>query len=217
MSKNNDNSSKITIKVKLMDEDYQDITIDWSDESCENKQQLFNRKIASFIGLPVEYIRWVFIFTQTQNVFVSNRDYLFRQYFNTITEHGNETLSQSLNDGDRFFLIAGFGLIDHECCFDFQISLYNAEMEGINAIQCDRLICHHISTRLWLNKRKKIILYTELMAKIRAGFPEQRYLDDSDEWAKTLVNFNIRQYYSPCCHLRMGIFPQKHLYLRHRG
>uniref|UniRef100_T1KL46 Uncharacterized protein n=1 Tax=Tetranychus urticae TaxID=32264 RepID=T1KL46_TETUR len=219
MSENNDKSSKITIKVKLIDEDYQNITIDWSDESCENKQQLFLQKIASFIGLPVGYIRSVKIYTPTQNNSLYNQENHLRN--SPISElltpiPVNETFNQSLNDGDCFFLLALLGLINHECFFDFQICLYNPEMEGISAIQCDRFICHYTVTRLWLNKRKKIILNSELMAKIRAGFPEQRYSYDGDEWAKTLVNFNIRQYYTPCCRLMMGIFPQRSLYLRHR-
>ncbi len=41
-------TNKVTIKMKLSDEDYHDIVLDWSDESCEYKQQLFMRKVRLF-------------------------------------------------------------------------------------------------------------------------------------------------------------------------
>ncbi|XP_015788837.1 uncharacterized protein LOC107365781 [Tetranychus urticae] len=217
MSGNNDYPSKVTIKMRPSDEDYQDITIDWSDESCEHKQQLFFRKIASFIGLPAKYLSSIYINHTTTLIPLYNTESNF-QYD---PPRVNDTFWRSLNDGDCFLLRSWLRLIDHECLFDLHIDIFSAQREDIHPTQCTLLYCQTINSRSYLNKRKEIILNSAIFPQIRAGFPEQRLgLPDEDLWKKTLVNFNIRQYFNPaCCRVLFGGVNDRHEreYLPHRG
>ncbi|XP_015788824.1 uncharacterized protein LOC107365769 [Tetranychus urticae] len=216
MTVNNDTSSKITIKVRLSDEDYQDITIDWSDESCEHKQQILIRKIASFIGLPIQYIRVVDIYPTTNHISLSNTESHFHTLYVTIPPpRVNETFWQRINDGDCFYLRSSLFLLDHEHPLDLYVDLFSAEREDIHPTECSEFYCQIKNSRSWLDKKKEIILNSEIFPKVRAITSEVRW---TNVWFNTLVDCNILQYFGACCHRYLtNTTKHRRLYFPHRG
>ncbi|XP_025017407.1 uncharacterized protein LOC107366024 [Tetranychus urticae] len=217
MTGNNDSPSKVTIKLKITsDEDYQDVTIDWSDESCELKQLLLIRKIADSIGLPAQYIRFVSLNNTTDVFPLSNTESNFCATYSgpALVDH---TFWQSINDGDCFYLRSFLGLINHECLFDLIVGLFSAEPEYIHPTECSRFYCQIINSRSWLDKKKEIILNSEIFPKIRAALPDEPWGIHGNGRLSTLVNFNIRQYFTPCCRCHTNSGKHERHYPPHRG
>ncbi|XP_015789009.1 uncharacterized protein LOC107365944 [Tetranychus urticae] len=213
MSEDND-STETTIKVKLGDEDYHDIVIDWTDDSCEYKQQLLFRKLAEFTGIPSKHIFNSYIHKEDFPFWLENTDYEYRYDTSPVT---NETLMTNFKEGDCFAIRTRMFMNDERDDL-FSISVDLISSRHFHPTECRHFWCPHKDTRGLLNKRREMILNSGLQAKIKAALPERRYSFEGDEWVKTLVNFNIRQYYGSCCSRNVTI-NTKHTrdYLPHRG
>ncbi|XP_015789082.1 uncharacterized protein LOC107366019 [Tetranychus urticae] len=211
--------NKITIKVKLSGEDYHDIVIDWTDETCEYHQQLY-KQLAAYTGIPIFYIRNSYISKNnfTMPFWLENTDYSWRftrppTVFDK-NERNTEKCRSQFNDGDCFTLricvrICG----DQDQLFDFAVDLIGSNDSHGN--ECSVLWCQHTNTRAVLDKMIRIVTNLELQKKIKAQLPVQ-FTSASDEYKQLLTGYNIRQHlYAPCVCVAGPL--ECRLYLPHRG
>ncbi|XP_015788917.1 uncharacterized protein LOC107365860 [Tetranychus urticae] len=206
MSENN----KTTIKVKLSGEDYHDIVIDWTEETCEYHQQIY-QQLAVYTGIPILYISCSFIANGESFFWLRNTNRLLRY---EARNDSKETVKSKFNDGDCFTLRFCVGILsDHEHLFDVNVDLIDSRNSHGSA--CKQFWCKHQSTRVYLDKIIGILTNSELQKQIKAVLPVERYSDNGDEWSKLLVNFNIKQYCYGFC-TRVG-GQRWRPYLPHRG
>ncbi|XP_015788916.1 uncharacterized protein LOC107365859 isoform X2 [Tetranychus urticae] len=207
MSENN----KTTIKVKLSDEDYHDIVIDWADETCEYHQQIFQQLVA-YTGIPILYINCSIILKDESAILMENTNRLWRA---EILNHTEETVRSRLNDGDCFTLHFDVDLVSgYDHLFDTNVNLIDSSDSHGN--ECKQFWCQHQSTRVYLDKIIGTLTNSELQKKIKAELPAERYSVDGDEWMKLMVNFNIKQYLGGYCTLA-AVRQEFRPYLPHRG
>ncbi|XP_015788830.1 uncharacterized protein LOC107365773 isoform X3 [Tetranychus urticae] len=207
MSENN----KTSIKVKLSGEDYHDIVIDWTDETCEFHQQIF-QQLAAYTGIPILYISCSFIETEESSLLLNNTNCLWRD---SIRNDTKETVRSRFNDGDCFNLRFCVWLSsDHDHLFAVHVDLISSRNSHGN--ECNRSWCQHTNTRVYLDKIIGILTNSELQKKIKAQRPAGRFIDNFNEWMNVLANFDIKQYLYAFCTLNQV---RQHFrpYLPHRG
>ncbi|XP_025017395.1 uncharacterized protein LOC112539256 [Tetranychus urticae] len=214
MNANSNVPGKVTIKVKLSDEDYHDIVLDWSDESCEYKQQLFMRKLASFTRVPIEYFTSVIVSHEQDTRIFHNQETKYRiDMFKPVE---NETFMSIFSDGDCFCLntIFFWSNLDNGLVIQFELE----SSDRANVSQCSRFWCQYTSTRSLMDKRVKILTNSELNAKLNAA-SERRHVDNGAEFRRLYFGYNINQVHSMYFHCRsedMDFLPER-LYSPNRG
>ncbi|XP_015788898.1 uncharacterized protein LOC107365842 [Tetranychus urticae] len=190
MNANSNVPGKVTIKMKLSDEDYHDIVLDWSDESCEYKQQLFMRKLASYTRVPIEYFTCVILFHGRDTHIFHNQETKYRI---GMIEPENETFMSIFNDGNCFCVYTAFCWSDQDNGFVIRFELATPDVANVS--QCDWFWCQYTSTRGLMDKRIKILKNSELNAKLNAE-NERRHDDDGAEFGRLYSDYNINQVHS---------------------
>ncbi|XP_015788914.1 uncharacterized protein LOC107365858 isoform X2 [Tetranychus urticae] len=207
--------NKTTIKVKLGDEDYYDIVIDWTDYRYKYHQQIYDQ-LAVYTGIPHFFMCSSFITNRGSTMMMSNVHRLWR------AQARNESVRffrRRVHDGDCFTLNFNMQfLYDQDEIFHVNVNLTDSRNSHGN--ECNSFWCKYKSTRVYLNKIIGILKNSEFQKQIKAEFPVERYSQDGDElqdeWWKLLPNFNLRQYFQGFCTANLD--PQESRpYLPHRG
>uniref|UniRef100_T1KX47 Uncharacterized protein n=1 Tax=Tetranychus urticae TaxID=32264 RepID=T1KX47_TETUR len=151
----NENNSNTPDKMRHSDEDYHDITIDWSNESFDYRNQLFHQ-LAAYTGIPVEYQ----LLIDVQNPYLPTTGFghlnpgIIKQ---RVREYdvNKEYAMESLYDGDCYFLTTELMSFHDDpsifCCF------YLLHSDLVNENGCNPDYCHHLGSRLFSNKLSQFI------------------------------------------------------------
>ncbi|XP_015791052.1 uncharacterized protein LOC107367819 [Tetranychus urticae] len=198
-----DNLDKVTIKVKVEDEGYHDIVIDWSDGSSPYKDQQVINQLSTIIGIPVELI-WMTILDYAPLNYFDLQNIEHRSFDPWFYEHDapdenepdfmpcnftRENCLGRLNDGDRFVLRTDLTLwVDG--CFSLDIYLYSLDCELYNENNCTQNYCHYSNTRAFIDRRISVVRNTELHNILRARYAE---LPPSVDLASSLENSSQRR------------------------
>ncbi|XP_015791114.1 uncharacterized protein LOC107367874 [Tetranychus urticae] len=189
-------SDKVTIKVKVEDEGYHDIVIDWSDGSFPYKDQQVINQLASIIGIPVEYIFMALLIYAPHNHFdlrnIEHRSFdprlwdidaddpeVFDEDDNALMpcHFTREKCLGRLNDGDRFVMSTDLYL-GSDGCFSLHLWLYSLDCELYNENNCTHHYCHYSSTRTFIDRKVSVATNTELQMILRARYAELPHIVD---------------------------------------
>ncbi|XP_015791115.1 uncharacterized protein LOC107367875 [Tetranychus urticae] len=186
-----DNLNKVTIKVKVENEGYHDIVIDWSDERFPYKDQQVINQLSTIIGIPVELIRLTWLVYAPNNHFhlrnIENKSFNPR-FFEPVEPDEDdldimpylftrENCLGRLNDGDRFVLSSY--LEPEGNCFDMSIWLYSLDCELYNENNCTENYCHYSNTRAFIDRKLSVATNTELHNILRARYAELPDIGDN--------------------------------------
>ncbi|XP_015791060.1 uncharacterized protein LOC107367825 [Tetranychus urticae] len=180
-----DSSDKVTIKVKVADEGYHDIVIDWSDERFPYKDQQVINQLSTIIGIPVELIRMTILDYAPLNYFdlrnIEHKSFDPRFYEDDAPDEDEpdfmpcnftrENCLGRLNDGDRFVLRSYLNW-KLDGCFDITIDLYSLDSEFYNENNCTDNYCHYSNTRTFIDRKVSVARNTELHNILRARYAE---------------------------------------------
>uniref|UniRef100_T1KX44 Uncharacterized protein n=1 Tax=Tetranychus urticae TaxID=32264 RepID=T1KX44_TETUR len=219
MHETNHDSDKITIKIRHSDEDYHDITIDWSNESFDYRKQLFHQ-LAAYTGIPVEHQECV----DVQHASNRSGDLLNTEFkdgiFNEVWDweyDSKELAMNAFHDGDCFLFrtrifTAEFGLF---CRYTLQ------HQSLVNGTGCERYYCHYLARRSF-TKRVSELLKSDELRKI-CDENGLRVREQPDEFRRMNLNLNIAHLTEPVCTAKISAWPDiyrfdaNHMYLRYRG
>ncbi|XP_015791100.1 uncharacterized protein LOC107367862 [Tetranychus urticae] len=219
MHETNHDSDKITIKMRHSDEDYHEITIDWSNESFDYRKQLFHQ-LSAYTGIPVEH-----------NLYVNvNRDlHQSDGLLNTEWKDGSfnvgyawqyDTKEHAMNafrDGDCFLFTTQLFADDNGmyCEYDLQ------HQSLINETGCDRNYCYYLGRRSFTERVSELLKSDELR-KICDENGLKLYVQPA-EFLRMNLNLNIAHLTHPVCTAGISALPglyrfnANHMYLRYRG
>ncbi|XP_015791323.1 uncharacterized protein LOC107368053 [Tetranychus urticae] len=218
MNADNRNPDKITIKVRHSDEDYHEITIDWSNESFDYRKQLFHQ-LSAYTGIPVEHQEYVGVehgsnrsggLTNTEfkdGRYNAGYDWQYWQY------ESKERTRNTFQDGDCFLFRTrifadGSGLI---CRYEL------SHQSLVNAAECNRHYCHYLGRRYFTKKFAVYIKSNELQT-----ISSQR-VQSLEELHRVQLSLNIVHIMEPVCTGRILAWPDhfpfhvNQMYLRYRG
>uniref|UniRef100_T1KX23 Uncharacterized protein n=1 Tax=Tetranychus urticae TaxID=32264 RepID=T1KX23_TETUR len=213
------NSDKITIKVRLSDEDYHDIKIDWSNESFDYRKQLFHQ-LSAYTGIPVEHQEYVAVsraFRHAHGLINTEwKDGIFNEGWNWEYD-SKERAMNAFHDGDCFLFrtqlfAADTGLF---CRYDLQ------HQSLVNETGCDRNYCYYLGRRSF-TERVSELLKSDEMRKI-CDENGLRVGEQPDEFRRMNLNLNIAHLTHPVCTGLILAWPglfrfdANHMYLRYRG
>ncbi|XP_015795299.1 uncharacterized protein LOC107371639 [Tetranychus urticae] len=198
-----DISDKVTIKVKLADEGYHDLVIDWSDRSGKYKGKRVIDQLSTIIGIPSHYIGAAYInFTHNNLVEIFDKDLDERNQ----NEFTKENCLGILNDDFDCFAITTELIF---CRFEFDLCICLESRLLVNDNDCTGNYCHYSNTRAFINRQVAIATNSELVMKIRLKYEEipmdiegiEIYLRKG----KILRDFDIKPFiYGPWCRLTYG-------------
>ncbi|XP_015791032.1 uncharacterized protein LOC107367799 [Tetranychus urticae] len=180
-----DSSDKVTIKVKVENDGYHDIVIDWSDGSSPYKDQQVINQLSTIIGIPVELIWLTWLVYAPNNHFdlhnIEHKSFNPRFYEHDAPDEDEPDLMPyfftrenclgRLNDGDRFVLQTALGW-DRDACLNLWIYLYSLDCELYNENNCTDNYCHYSNTRAFIDRRVSVATNTELQMILRARYAE---------------------------------------------
>ncbi|XP_025017795.1 uncharacterized protein LOC107367800 [Tetranychus urticae] len=204
----------VTIKVKLADEEYHDIVIDWSERSGKYKGKQVIDQLSTIIGIPSHYICDVYIHLPHDNwVEVENiehKDFNPERFGEDFNDREQILFTKAsclgiLNNGDCFVITTELIFCDFE--FNFSICLESRLL--VNDNDCTGNYCHYSNTRAFINRQVAIAINSELVMKIRLKYGEiPMDIEDREIYLrqkKILRDFDIKPFiYGPWCRLIYG-------------
>ncbi|XP_015791342.1 uncharacterized protein LOC107368073 [Tetranychus urticae] len=221
MHETNHDSDKITIKIRHSDEDYHDITIDWSNEIFDYRKQLFHQ-LSAYTGIPVEHQHYVSVdrtFRHGHGLLnMEWKDGTYHESWDWVYD-SKERAMNAFNDGDCFLfrtlLFAediGLG-----CRYDLQ------HQSLVNETGCERNYCYYLGRRSF-TKRVSELLKSDELRKI-CDENALKYGVQPAEFLRMNLNLNIAHLTNPVCTARILAWPDSlafrfdanYMYLRYRG
>ncbi|XP_025017835.1 uncharacterized protein LOC107368085 [Tetranychus urticae] len=210
MNGNNCNSDKVTIKVKLSDEDYHDISIDWSNESFDYRKQLFHQ-LAAYTGIPIPYICHVWVNSLNGTNPITNMEFETTYDFD-IRGEPKEYAMSALNDGDCFLLYS-----ELEFGFHFDSSglcsiLHLVHQDFVDETECNSQYCHYLGSRAFINIFAGKIKSDYLRSVLEPDFV---FRTNSNRFSSEFLNLQIINLLDLHCSSRPPFYRAR--YLRNRG
>ncbi|XP_025017834.1 uncharacterized protein LOC112539488 [Tetranychus urticae] len=159
MNQENSNSDKITIKVRHSDEDYHDITIDWSNESFDYRKQLFHQ-LSAYTGIPIKQQDHVGVqhVNPYHNAGLLNAEYdqtgLLNARWNWQYDT-KELAMRAFDDGDCFLLETKMQVNDIVPGISCSYQLVHRDVA--NESRCNLKYCHYLGRRSFTRKISEII------------------------------------------------------------
>ncbi|XP_015791268.1 uncharacterized protein LOC107368007 [Tetranychus urticae] len=159
MNQENSNSDKITIKVRHSDEDYHDITIDWSNESFDYRKQLFHQ-LSAYTGIPIKQQSDVHVVhvNHQRNASMLNAEHDETGFFNAhyAWQYDTKELAMSVfHDGDCFLLETLMHVDDIVPGINCAYKLVHRDVA--NESGCNLKYCHDLGRRSFTRKILEII------------------------------------------------------------
>ncbi|XP_025017851.1 uncharacterized protein LOC107368054 [Tetranychus urticae] len=211
------NENNITIKVRLSDEDYHDISIDWSDESFDFKKQLFHQ-LSAYTGIPIIHQACI----DVDNVNLHRCEGLMNAEFKNGDVHEyygwkfdtKEDAMNALQDGDCFLLHTELksGVYHPGIYCTYKL----VHWDLVSETGCNFHYCHYLGSRPIIER------FTELVNSDSL----QKAMDEAgltmEERNRTLINLNIKHFTELKCSAKNLIYPGSGWrihsdYLRYRG
>ncbi|XP_025017313.1 uncharacterized protein LOC107365657 isoform X1 [Tetranychus urticae] len=236
MAEHNNDSDKITFKVKHLDQ-YHDIVIDLNDDRNEYKHQQLFEQLESITGVPSRYTTSFIIPRNMNPSDVNNIERYLMCFYNQkafahdlrmeYTEYMDDDIfSVNIRDGERFHL-KYYASYRYSISKRINMCYRLAEERDVPEEGCGRNVCQFLRTESFFKRLKDLVNNDELNAKItqlvqplfEISSPETHL----EAW-KILKEFNVFQVLYPSCvwHHRWrlaetGDARQNDLYLRTRG
>ncbi|XP_015788466.1 uncharacterized protein LOC107365471 [Tetranychus urticae] len=231
MAEQNNNSNRITFKVKHLDE-YHDIVIDVNADRYKYKhqQQPIFEQLESITGVPSRYTTDVIFH---RNIYPSNAPnalWVPMAFYNQIAFVPNSVMGYgenqdismvNLRDGERFH-IQYYAHYDHFICKRISFRYVLVAERDVPEEGCNRHLCQYQCTASYFKKLKDLVCNDALNEKIdQLVLPLlDHYLLEEEE--KIFSEFNIKQYLYPAC---LGYFDSRQtrfarrfqVYLRTQG
>ncbi|XP_015791116.1 uncharacterized protein LOC107367876 [Tetranychus urticae] len=214
-----DISDKVTIKVKVANEGYHDLVIDWS--SGESKRKQVFDQLSTIIGIPTRYINGAYMYLGVDDCIVVE-NYECRKFNPEMSDDDCEERTEPvflrrLNDGDCF--AACIRIIFSRNFVEVTVYLY------IRGLFNDNYCTTHYCTsknRAFINRQAAIASNSELRMKIQSKFAEiPREIHPNMEIIlriEILRDFNILPFIDASwCHLHYLYIGFINPYLRTRG
>ncbi|XP_015788687.1 uncharacterized protein LOC107365657 isoform X2 [Tetranychus urticae] len=232
MAEHNNDSDKITFKVKHLDQ-YHDIVIDLNDDRNEYKHQQLFEQLESMTGVASRYTSVVIIKRPNEiNRSLRNSWHFLNQKAFTpdllmrYPIGGDDIRSPHFRDGERFHLQYWFAYeegISNRINMRYKL----VDERDIPGGDCCRHFCQYQCTEGYFNRLKDLVSNEKLNAKITQSvqplletLSHLRYLEAD----KIFREFNVKQYLYPVCvwlhrwrSSVNGHASQDDLYLRTRG
>uniref|UniRef100_T1KX27 Uncharacterized protein n=1 Tax=Tetranychus urticae TaxID=32264 RepID=T1KX27_TETUR len=202
-------------KIRHSDEDYHEITIDWSNESFDFMKQLFHQ-LSAYTGIPVEHQECVSVHNVNPplniglvNAEVNNGRGLEFYAWETDTK---ERAMRCFHDGDCFLLqttMISYGLHPGICC---TYELVHRDL--VSEVGCNLHYCHYLGIRA-ITKRISELVSSDYIQKILSV---ERETDEDRK--RVLLNLNIYHLEEVNCSAVVSVYPYlgfQNNYLRYRG
>ncbi|XP_025017314.1 uncharacterized protein LOC112538468 [Tetranychus urticae] len=230
MAEQNNNSDKLTFKVKHLDE-YHEIVIDPNDERYEDKHQQLFEQLESITGVPSRYTT-EFILRRNMNPSdVNNTERYLWSFYNQKAfapdirrfSTYRDIFSLNIRDGERFHLQY---FISYGQWTSKRISMRYALVEerDVPEVGCIQGYCHSRCTEPYFKRLKDLVNNDAMNAKITQLVQPLFESGNSAEVYKIFRDFNIKQYLYPSCdegyRRRLAVNGHAHqidLYSRTRG
>uniref|UniRef100_T1KX28 Uncharacterized protein n=1 Tax=Tetranychus urticae TaxID=32264 RepID=T1KX28_TETUR len=204
-------------KIRHSDEDYHDITIDWSNESFDYRKQLFHQ-LSAFTGIPVEHQEYVSV----NNALLRIGGLLNTEWKDKTHMVGyawqydtKERAMNTFHDGDCFLFRTK--LFGDDAGFGCRYELWHQSL--VNETECNRHYCHYLGRRSFTEK------LSELMKsdKLQKIFNESvlQFSRQPEILKRVRLNLNINHLTYPLCTAVASEWPNllrfNANYLRYRG
>ncbi|XP_015791329.1 uncharacterized protein LOC107368055 [Tetranychus urticae] len=210
------NSDKITIKVRHWDEDYHDITIDWSNESFDYRKQVFHQ-LSAFTGIPVKYQVRVGVTNVGISVNLGNPEFGDEEGRGHLFPDEKEEAMEQIQDGACYLLET-----DIFTCYPTYPSIFCsyhlAHRDLVNENGCNLYYCHSLGSRFFTKKFSKLIKSEHLQTLLDPRVAGQA----RETLTRIKLNLNIEhitrlecnRYFESLGHFD---YPFSNYYLRYRG
>uniref|UniRef100_T1KX46 Uncharacterized protein n=1 Tax=Tetranychus urticae TaxID=32264 RepID=T1KX46_TETUR len=214
----NEDNSNTSDKMRHSDEDYHEITIDWSNESFDYRKQLFHQ-LSAYTGIPVEHQMYIEVNNEfnrsggLQNTEWKDTSYIavYGWQYDT-KEHAMNTF----HDGDCFLLKTRILVEDGDNGISCDYVLSHASL--VNAAECNRHYCHYLGSRYFTKKFAELMKSNELQTILSQGGGPSL-----EELHRMQLNLNIANLMNLKCTAVISAYPVlrrfnfDRLYLRYRG
>ncbi|XP_015786285.1 uncharacterized protein LOC107363565 [Tetranychus urticae] len=194
-------SDKVTIKVKILEEEYHEITIDWSDgQTALQRQQSVFRKLQSITGIPIEYSYFLIFAIPEERVGWSvfyNSDFKLKSH-GTLTDDdrfNKEKVMSIIENGDEFIICSDLRCSDDKHLYCFYTLIHT---DFLDETDCSEAICHHKESRAFTNRRAQLVADEALNGQLNCLLPNNRSGNER-EWVNIYLRLNIYQFIVAVC------------------
>ncbi|XP_015794423.2 uncharacterized protein LOC107370991 [Tetranychus urticae] len=216
----NNNSDKITIKVRHSDEDYHDITIDWSNESFDYRKQVLHQ-LSAFTGIPVKYQAYVAVTgVGLTSVDLGNPEFGDEEGLGYTLPDKKEDAMEYIQDGacylfkTNLFIDQKYAPTDPSIICAYMLT----HRDLVNENGCNFYYCQHRGSRFFTQKFSEVIKSEHLQTLLDARVEGQT----QETLTRIKLNLNIEHLTRLDClrsfesHGPIN-YPFPDYYLRYRG
>uniref|UniRef100_T1KL44 G-protein coupled receptors family 1 profile domain-containing protein n=1 Tax=Tetranychus urticae TaxID=32264 RepID=T1KL44_TETUR len=208
-------------KIRLSDEDYHDIAIDWSNESFDFRKQLFHQ-LSAYTGILVIHQEYVSVYNVDDHRCAGIKNAECRNGYGN-DYYGwrydtKERAMRALHDGDCF-------LLETEMVSDgFYPGIYCmyelVHRDHVSETGCNHRYCHYLGSRP-ITKKILELINSDYLQKVLDV--EGQTVEDRDTIINRMqLNLNIKHFTELKCSAKILFYPRLGLrihsnYLRYRG
>ncbi|XP_015791460.1 uncharacterized protein LOC107368193 [Tetranychus urticae] len=237
MDGNDNNSDKVTIRVKISDDDYQDIHFDWSKVHTHDVDKSIFEQLSAFTGIKTEAVRCMGLrnlgpqmSTNISNP-IFNKPGFHRYPYSPHDRSDPELIS--MRDGDCYRLYAYTRFDFDLTCICVMYTLLHQDL--VDETECNINFCLQKGSRVFLDKLAKVVnsdidsylnnLPDRPRPSVMPGsdvmWYDEEWLDRRDLKVQEICrDLNIGQYLLAYCPANLGYDIQRRfprLYCRNRG
>ena len=194
-------NDKVTIKVKILNEEYHKITIDWSDgQTALQRQQSVFRKLQSITGIPIEYSYFLIFAIPEERVGWSvfyNSDFKLQRHLTLTddTRFSRKKVMSMIENGDEFIICSDLRCSDDKHLYCFYTLIHT---NFLDETDCSEAICHHKESRAFTNRRAQLVADETMNGRLNSLLPNNRSGNER-EWVNTYLHLNIYQFIVSAC------------------
>ncbi|XP_015791472.1 uncharacterized protein LOC107368211 [Tetranychus urticae] len=166
MDGNDNNFDKVTIRVKISDDDYLDMLFDWSKIHTYDMDKAIFEQLSTFTGIQIEAVGSITLlnyrypdslsFQRTINNPCSDKRCFRRVPYKPVGPHHYSIQERfSMRDGDYYRLTASARLDPDLDNIFVRYGLLHQDL--VDETECNRRFCHSKGSRVFLDKLAKVV------------------------------------------------------------